>query len=80
VPVSLFFVTSEPIESIRAFVEGANIAPDGMINVDFRAIGIAATPTLVIVDSAGIVKRAFYGKLTEQNSRELLAIVEKAAL
>ena len=48
--------------------------------MDFRAIGVSGTPTLAVVDSAGIVKRAFYGKLTEQNGGDLLAMVEKAAL
>ena len=78
--VPLFFVSSEPAERLRAFIEGADISPDGTISVDFRAIGVSGTPTLAVVDSAGIVKRAFYGKLTEQNGGDLLAMVEKAAL
>lgn len=79
-PVSLFFVSTEPVEKLRAFVEGADISPDGITSVDFRAIGVAATPTLALVDSAGVVRRAFYGKLTEHDRRDLLGIVEKAAL
>lgn len=79
-PVGLFFISREPVERLRAFVEGAQISPDGIVSVDFRAIGIALTPTLAVVDSTGMVKRAFYGMLTGQNRRDLLAIVEKGSL
>lgn len=79
-PVPLFFVSAEPVERLRAFVDGAELSPDGIISVDFRALGVSATPTLAVIDSAGIVKQAFYGKLSEQDARELLTVVNKAAL
>jgi hypothetical protein len=79
-PVPLFFVTSEPVEKLRAFRAEAGISPDGVISVHFRAMGVTATPTFVVVDSAGIIKRAFYGKLSDEDGRGLLGIVEKAAL
>lgn len=80
VPVPLFFISTDPVERLRAFVEGAEISPDAIMSVDFRALGVAGTPTLAVIDSAGIVKRAFYGRLTERNAREVLAMVQKAAL
>lgn len=79
-PIPLFFVTTEPVERLRTFVEGADISPDGIVSVDFKAMGITGTPTLAVVDSAGIIKRAFYGRLTEVDVRDLLGIVEKASL
>ena len=79
-PVPLFFVSTEPIERLRAFVDGAELSPDGIISVDFRTLGISATPTFAVVDSAGIVKQAFYGKLSEQDAQELLTVIKRAEL
>ena len=78
--VPLFFISTDPIEKLRAFVEGADIFPDGILSVNFKAVGVAGTPTFVVIDSTGTVRRAFYGRLTERNAREVLSMAERASL
>jgi hypothetical protein len=74
-PVSLFFVSSEPKESLRIFLANAGIFPDGIASAEFRDLGIAITPTLAVVGPEGIVTRAYFGTLSDQASGELLALV-----
>ena len=78
--LSLFFISTEPVEKQRAFLEEAGIHPDGIISLDFSEIGVAATPTLAVIDSKGTVKRVFYGKLTERDGHDFLAKIEGPTL
>ncbi len=53
----------------------ANVQP-----VDFRSVGIAVTPTLLLVDRAGIVKQVWVGALGPDEQESILAAVRAAKL
>ena len=40
---------------------------------DFKSVGVRGTPTLVAVDSKGIVKKVWQGYLTQEREQEVLA-------
>ena len=73
---SLYVVSNEPVEKLRAFVDNSSMSPDGIATVDFSNIGIPGTPTVAVIDKTGMVKRIFFGKLGDSASRELLALID----
>ena len=78
--VPLFFLSSEPAEKLREFVDGAGITYDGIASADLRQAGISVTPAMAIIDSEGTVKQAFSGKLSEHDAKAVLALVNKEML
>jgi hypothetical protein len=65
-------VAQEPLDETRRFLDENHIQTSNVRSVPFATLGVSGTPTLLIVDSHGIVKRAFSGKLTPSNE---LAVV-----
>lgn len=59
-------------EEARKFASGG-ATPDGMVNMDFSAIKVPGTPTLLLVDSDGKVLDVWVGKLDEGREKEVLA-------
>jgi len=46
--------------------------PDGMVNIDFAAIKVPGTPTLMLVDNTGKVLDVWVGKLDPKNEKRVL--------
>ncbi len=51
---------------------GAGAQPDGMVNIDFAAIKVPGTPTLLLVDNNGKVLNVWVGKLDAGGEKEVL--------
>jgi thioredoxin-related protein len=51
----------------------AGTSPDGMVHMDFSAIKVPGTPTLLLVDNQGKVLDVWVGKLDEDREKEVLA-------
>lgn len=60
-------------ESQKFASAGAN--PDGMVHMDFSAIKVPGTPTLLLVDNEGKVLNVWVGKLDEDRQKEVLEIL-----
>ncbi|HKI01339.1 MAG TPA: hypothetical protein VKK31_05120 [Thermoanaerobaculia bacterium] len=58
-------------ESQKFASAGAN--PDGMVHMDFSAIKVPGTPTLLLVDNDGKVLDVWVGKLDASREKEVLA-------
>lgn len=52
---------------------GAGVTPDQMVSVDFTAIKVPGTPTLMLVDDKGKVLDVWVGKLDPSGEKEVLA-------
>jgi thioredoxin-related protein len=50
----------------------AGAQPDSMVNLDFRAIKVPGTPTLLLVDNSGKVLDVWVGKLDGRREKEVL--------
>lgn len=60
-----------PPEESKRFLERAGITVDEIQQVSFGQIGIFAVPTLVSVDTAGVIRGLWVGKLSAADESEL---------
>ena len=58
-------------EETQKFTAGG-AQPDGMVNIDFAAIKVPGTPTLLLVDNTGKVLDVWVGKLDPKGEKAVL--------
>ena len=61
-------------EETQKFAAGG-AQPDGMVNVDFAAIKVPGTPTLMLVDNTGKVLDVWVGKLDPKAEQKVLKLL-----
>jgi thioredoxin-related protein len=61
-------------EEARKFAS-AGAQPDGLVQLDFAAVKVPGTPTLMLVDNNGEVLGVWVGKLAEDGQKEVLAVL-----
>jgi thioredoxin-related protein len=54
---------------------GAGVTPDQMVSVDFKAIKVPGTPTLMLVDNQGKILGVWIGKLDADGEKDVLALL-----
>jgi thioredoxin-related protein len=67
-----FFPQTE--EEGRAYLTTEGVSVDVVRHADFRALRITGTPTLLLVDGHGAVQSVWFGKLTNDKEKEVLAL------
>ncbi|PYP91445.1 MAG: hypothetical protein DMG65_07630 [Candidatus Angelobacter sp. Gp1-AA117] len=60
-------------EEAQNYLKSESVQVDQVIRADFKNLEIGGTPTLLLVDGSGIVKKVWLGKLDDQKEREVLA-------
>jgi hypothetical protein len=81
--LSLYFATPEPEERFRRFIEKADIAADKITSVkaaDLARMGIIGTPTVLVVDSSGRIRKAYSGKMGNEEESELLETAKNGSI
>ncbi len=72
-------IAAVPLETMKAEESqkfaGAGANPDGMVQLDFRAVKVSGTPTVLLVDNSGKVLDVWVGKLDEDRQEEVLAVL-----
>lgn len=64
---------AKPQESQKFAAVGAQ--PDNVVKLDFAAVKVPGTPTLVLVDNSGKVLNVWVGKLDEGGEKEVLKVL-----
>jgi thioredoxin-related protein len=64
---------AKPEESQKFASVGAQ--PDGMVKLDFSAVKVPGTPTLLLVDNNGKVLNVWVGKLDADGEKEVLKVL-----
>jgi hypothetical protein len=65
-------VFPEDAEKGRSFLSQQGLQVDEVVQTPFYKIGVKGTPTLLLVDAAGMLTRGWLGKLSSSGEREIL--------
>ena len=74
--VPVIVASADGVAVMRQHLEEQQLAVDKVLHSRLEAFA-PITPTVYVVDSKGVVKRAFIGKLDAAGEKELLSIVER---
>jgi hypothetical protein len=69
----LVAVLPQQVEEGRQYLNGLGVTIDEVRQVSPANLGVSGTPTLVLVDSAGVATDAWVGKLTPDREGEVLS-------
>jgi len=59
-------------EEAQAYLKAEDVQVDEVKHANFQALQIGGTPTLLLVDSDGVVQKVWLGKLPEAKEKEVL--------
>lgn len=71
--------TADAVDVMRKHLEERQVTVDKVLHARLEDFG-TGTPTVYIVDSKGVVRRAFLGELDSSGQQELLSIVQTGKL
>jgi thiol-disulfide isomerase/thioredoxin len=74
--VPVIVASSDAVAVMRKHLEDRQVIVDKVLHSRLESFG-TGTPTVYIVDSKGVVVRAFIGKLDSSGEKALLSIVER---
>lgn len=72
-------VLPQSTDAARRYLDGLGVHVDEIKQASLSGIGVSHTPTLVLVDSSGIVRRAWTGELPSEDEADVLSAVEGTA-
>jgi hypothetical protein len=78
-PIKLLAVLPHTRKESRAYLRRLKIPTTEIRRAALRDIGVAGTPTLILVDSEGSVVRSWVGKLTQEDEAEVLSALSSVA-
>lgn len=59
-------------ESPGQYLQSNQLGVEAVDGVDFEALGVGTTPTMILVDGAGTVKDFWVGKLSEEGQEQVM--------
>jgi hypothetical protein len=76
---SVVFVSPDAPEVTRDFLRNGGITADQVFQSRLEQIGVAGTPTILVVDAKGVITRQFDGQLPEVDEQEVFAALAGVA-
>lgn len=74
-------VMPQPVAEGRKFLSDSSVRIDDVRQISLNTIGVAGTPTLLLVNGAGVTTKVWVGKLqTDEESQVLSALGTKKDL
>lgn len=70
-------LSPDPPDMVRTYLAEHHVTPSGILQADLATIGVVRTPTLLVVDSQGLVTNAFVGMLSMAREEELFAVLRR---
>lgn len=71
--VRLVALLPQPLSESRQYLERLRVPVGDTVQAPPDAVGAAATPTLILVDRTGVVKKSWVGKLPESAEKDVIA-------
>jgi hypothetical protein len=75
---TLVILSSETASMLQQYLAEAQIAADSVLHA--QVPGLRSTPTILLVDSTGTIRRAFVGKLSPAGEQEVLSILKRGII
>jgi len=70
-------VLPQPVSEAERFLKDEGVHADQVKQVSMGAIGVRGTPTMLLVNSAGVVTKVWAGKIQPEQEQEVLAALRK---
>ena len=77
--VKLLAVLPQPVEEARKYLDGEGVHVDEVRQASPQSIGVAGTPTLLLVDPRGRVSDVWRGKLQPGDEEKVIAALRVSA-
>ena len=74
--MSLLVASFDPPDKMRAYLTQRNVGVDDVFQANSGFAGVSATPAIFLVDSHGVIRKAFFGKLDWFRERRLLSVLK----
>jgi hypothetical protein len=71
--VRLIAVLPQQVDDGQKYLNELDVTVDEVKQVSFESLKVGGTPTLILVDSAGVVERVWLGKLSFTQEAEVLS-------
>lgn len=72
-------VLPQPLEVSKLYLDGLGVAIGNIKQATLSSIGVAGTPTIMLVDGSGIVRGGWVGKVAPDRETEVLDIIAEGA-
>lgn len=69
--VRLVAVLPQPAGEARQYLDGLGVGVEA-VESPLESVGASVTPTLILVDEAGVVRRSWVGKLPEREEEDVI--------
>ncbi len=76
--VKIVAVFPQPVDEAQRYLMSEGVRVDQIERADLNRIGVRGTPTMLLVDSGGIVTNVWVGKLQQNQQEKVLAIITDA--
>jgi len=74
--VKMLAVLPQPVTEARQYLSNAGVRVDDVRQVPLNTLGVRGTPTLLLVNDAGVVTDVWVGKLEPDQQTQVLAALE----
>lgn len=74
--LQLIAISPEPLPTTRAYFDSLGVSIEKVSQADFRSIGVVGTPTILRVNSSGVVTNAWIGQLDSKQEAEVLETLQ----
>jgi hypothetical protein len=65
----------ETLEESRAYIANAGYSVDEIRQISLETVGVAGTPTILLLANDGTVVHKWVGKLTDEQQKEALSVI-----
>lgn len=74
-PISFAVISFEDEDKLAAYLASYELEPDTAASVSYERFKLRRTPTLLLVDSSGVVKQYWIGRVSDRRKAEIFAAV-----
>jgi len=76
--IKIVAVLPQPVDVAQKYLNGEGVRVDQVEQADLNRIGVRGTPTMLLVNSAGVVTNVWVGELQPTQQSHVLSVLAKA--